>query len=150
MKNDDRIFLLIEVVVDPIGSREDNERWAADVAQAGAERLRATGIRPDRMLVLPGRVDDRLFDERRWDGFSRRQVLTIRGMQGGPWLVRRESPVAVHEELPPEGAVRILEPPEGKTDRARHLLRGTTDDSVRSVAVVIGSETRTATVYDEI
>lgn len=147
MKNDERIFLLIEASVDPIGNRKENELFAADAAQAVAERLRAAGIRADRMLALKGRVDEGLFDERRWDGFPRRQVVLIRGMQGGPWLVRREVPAAVREELPPEGSIRIAEPPEGRTDRSRHVLRGTTDESVTSVAVALGGETRTAAVY---
>jgi len=147
MKQDDRIFLLIEVTVDPLGREEDNARWAADLAQAVGERLRETGVRPDRMLALPPRVDAGLFGEPRWEGFERRQRVRIVGLQGGPWLSRREVPSLVREELPPQGATEILEPAEGVTTRARHLLKGRTDESVRSVVVAVGEKVRTVAVY---
>ncbi len=147
MKKDDRIFLILQATVDPIGSGEENLRWGADLTLAVVNRLRESGIREDRILVLPAREDARLFDDRRWDGFAGRQSLSIRGFQGGEWLRRSEFRTEVSEPLPPEGTLQILEPAEGRTDRARHLLRGTTEESVRSVAIVIGTETQTATVY---
>ncbi len=148
MKKDDRIFLILQATIDPIGSAEENRRWGSDLSLAVVHRLRESGIRGDRILVLPPREDARLFEESRWDRFPRRQVLTIRGFQGGAWLRRREIRTEVPAPLPPEGILRILEPAEGTTDRARHLLRGTTEDSVRSVAIVIGSQSQTAAVYD--
>ena len=148
MKKDNRIFLLLQVAVDPIGSKEENERMGMEISQAIAERLRESGIRRDRILVVPAAVDVKLFDEPRWDGFARRQKVVIRGLQGGPWLRIRETPVAVREELPPEGAIRILDPVEEKTDHARHVLRGTTAEGVRTVSISVGQETKTATVYE--
>ncbi len=147
LRKDNRIFLLIHVTVDPIGRTADNERLALDTARAVAERLRNSGVRQDRMLIVPGDEDAALFEEPRWDAFARRQKVTIRGLQGGPWLLRRETPKVVREELPPEGEIALLEPAEGTTDRARHLLRGTVDESVHTVSVVIGPETKTVAVY---
>lgn len=148
MKKDGRIFLLVEVAADPIGRRDENRRWAEDVAREVGRRLVEAGFWPDRLLLLPAKVDTRLFDEFRWDGFRRRQVVRIRALQGGAWLARREEAALVREELPPKGTTRILEPAEGTTDRAHHILKGTTDPSVRSVAVVIGGKSRTAAVYN--
>jgi hypothetical protein len=147
IRKDNRIFLLIQVVVDPIGRTEDNARWSLENAQVVAERLRESGVRRDRMLIVPGVEDASLFDEPRWDGFARRQKVTIRGLQGGPWLQRRETAVTLREELPPEGTVSLLEPVEGTTDHSRHTLRGTTEDTVRTVSIVIGKETKTVAVY---
>lgn len=147
MKRDDRIFLIIKTVVDPIGSLQENEMWALGISQEIAERLQESGIRSDRIMIVPGEEDHRLFDEGRWEGFVPLQKVVIRAYQGGNWLRRAEPRTAIREEVPPEGSTRILEPPEGKTDRSRHLLRGLTDDSVRSVAIVLGGETQTAAVY---
>jgi len=147
MKNDDRIFLILQATIDPIGSEEDNRRWGSDLSLAIAHRLRDSGIRGDRILVLPPREDAKLFDDRRWERFARRQILSVRGFQGGDWLRRKETPAEVPTPLPPEGTLRILEPLEGNTDRASHLLRGATEESIRSVAIVVGTRTQTATVY---
>jgi uncharacterized protein YfaP (DUF2135 family) len=147
MKRDDRIFLIIKTVVDPIGSREENEKWALGISQEVGERLLEAGIRPDRILIVPGEEEKSLFNARRWEGFVPLQKVYIRAYQGGDWLRRREVRAAVREELPPEGRTKILEPAEGKTDRANQLLRGVTDPSVRSVAIVLRGETQTAAVY---
>ena len=147
MKKDDRVFLLVQTTVDPIGSRAENESWALEVSHAVAGRLRDSGIRGDRIVVVPGGEDARLFDEPRWDGFPRRQTVSVKGMRGGDWLKRREIRVAVREEIPPAGSLRIETPAEGTTDRAQHVLRGAADESVRTVSIVIGRETRTAAVY---
>ncbi len=146
IKKDDRVFLSVQVTVDPIGSRAENEAWAMEIARAVAARLAGSGIRPDRMLIVSPANDMRLFDEPRWDGFAARQKIVVRGFQGGDWLKRRETRTAVREELPPEGPIRITAPPEGDTDRSRHVLKGVTDESVRTVAIVLGRETRTAAV----
>ena len=146
IKKDDRVFLSIQVTVDPIGNRAENEAWATEIARAVAARLAGSGIRPDRMLIVSPEDDMSLFDAPRWDGFAARQKIVIRGFQGGDWLKRREARTAVREELPPEGSLRITAPPEGDTDRSRHVLAGVTDASVRTVAIVLGREARTAAV----
>lgn len=147
MKKDNRIFLLLQVTVDPIGRKEDNERMGMEISQAIAERLRESGLRRDRILVVPAASGAGLYDEPRWDGFAMRQKAIIRGLRGGPWLQLRETPVAVREELPPEGAIRILDPVGEKTDHARHVVRGTAAEGVRTVSISVGLETKTATVY---
>ncbi len=146
IKKDDRVFLSIQVVVDPIGARAENDAWAADIARAVAARLAASGVQSDRMLTVAPASDPALFDEPRWDGFAARQKVVILGFQGGEWLKRREVRTAVREELPPAGPLRIVAPPEGDTDRSHHLLKGVADESVRTVAIVMGRETRTAAV----
>ena len=146
IKKDDRVFLSVQVAVDPLGSRAENEAWAMEIARAVASRLAGSGIRADRMLIVSPMNDLSLFDEPRWDGFAARQKVVIRGFQGGNWLKRRETRTAVREELPPEGPLRITAPPESDTDRSRHVLKGVTDESVRTVAIVLGRETRTAAV----
>ena len=146
IKKDDRVFLSIQVVVDPIGARAENDAWAMDIERAVAARLAGSGIRRDRMLTVSPASDLRLFDEPRWDGFAARQAVVIRGFQGGDWLKRRETRTVIREELPPEGTLRITAPPEGDTDRSRHLLKGVADESVGTVAIVMGRETRTAAV----
>lgn len=148
MKKDDRIFLIVQATVDPIGTGAENTNWGKEISLAVADRLRDSGIRSDRILLLTPREDLRLFGESRWEGFAGRQRLSIRGFQGGDWLRRKEGPAAVAEPLPPEGSLTILEPPEGTTDRARHLLRGTTEGSVRTVAIALGREVQTASVYE--
>ncbi|GAB4363477.1 MAG: hypothetical protein Kow00128_04260 [Deltaproteobacteria bacterium] len=147
MKRDARIFLIVQATIDPIGSEEENRRWGTDLSLAVGNRLIASGIPEDRILVLPPREDPRLFSEPRWERFAARQTLTIRGYQGGEWLRRREVRAEVPAPLPPAGELRILEPAEGTTDRGRHRLRGSTEESVRSVAVAIGTQTQTAAVY---
>ncbi len=146
IKKDDRVFLSIQVTVDPIGARAENDAWAAEIARAVAARFAGSGIRPDRMLIVSPGNDASLFDAPRWDGFAARQKVVIRGFQGGDWLKRREARTAVREELPPESPLRITAPPEGNTDRSRHVLEGVTDASVRTVAIVLGREARTAAV----
>lgn len=146
IKKDDRVFLSVQVTVDPIGSRAENEAWAMEIARAVAARLAGSGIRPDRMLIVSPVADMTLFDEPRWNGFAARQKIVIRGFQGGDWLKRREARTAHREELPPEGPLRINSPPQGDTDRSRHVLQGVTDESVGTVAIVLGRETRTAAV----
>jgi len=146
IKKDDRVFLSVQVAVDPLGSKAENEAWATEIARAVAVRLAGSGIRPDRMLIVSPVNDLSLFDEPRWDGFAARQKVIVRGFQGGDWLKRRETRTAVLEELPPEGPLRIIAPPEGDTDRSRHVLEGVTDESVRTVAIVLGRESRTAAV----
>lgn len=54
LRGDERILLVIRTTVDPIGSREENERWATDLSRAVAARLARSGIPEDRMRVLPG------------------------------------------------------------------------------------------------
>ncbi|MDA8123287.1 MAG: hypothetical protein M0Z38_12085 [Deltaproteobacteria bacterium] len=149
MKKDNRIFILLQVAIDPIGRKEDNERMGMEISQAIADRLRESGIRRDRILVVPAAVDVRLFDEPRWGGFAGRQKAVIRGLRGGPWLQVRETPVTFREELPPEGVIRIIDPVEEKTDHARHVLRGTAAEGVRTVSISVGQETKTATVYQD-
>jgi uncharacterized protein YfaP (DUF2135 family) len=146
IKKDDRVFLSVQAVVDPIGAWSENGPWAMDIARAVAARLAGSGIRPDRMLLVPATSDMRLFEEPRWNGFAARQRVVIHGFQGGDWLKRREAPTAVREELPPESPLRIDAPPEGDTDRSRHVLAGVADASVRTVSIVMGREARTATV----
>ncbi len=146
IKKDDRVFLAIQVVADPIGSRAEEEAWAMEIARAVAARLDDAGVRADRMLTVSVATDSGLFDEPRWDGFAARQKVVIRGFQGGDWLKRPQARTAVREELPPETPLRITAPPEGDTDRSRHILAGVADASVRTVAIVIGRESRTAAV----
>ncbi len=146
IKKDDRVFLSVHVAVDPIGSRSENDAWAMDVARAVAGRLAKSGVRQDRMLIVSPVTDAGLFDEPRWNGFAARQKVVIRGFRGGDWLKRPEVKTVRREELPPEGTLRITEPPEGDTDRSRHVLKGVADESVRTVAIVMGRETRTAAV----
>lgn len=147
MKKDERIFLLLQVKADPIGRGEESARLGLQVAQAVADRLGDSGIRRDRILIVSPAQDAGLFDEPRWDGFARRQKVVIRGLRGGAWLRNREAPVAVREKLPPEGAIRILEPAGDRTDHPRHILKGTADRGVRTVSISVGQETKTATVY---
>ena len=146
IKKDDRVFLSVQAVVDPIGAWSENEPWAMDIARAFAARLAGSGVRTDRMLVVPAASDLRLFEEPRWNAFAARQRVVIRGFRGGDWLKRREAPTAVREELPPESPLRIDTPPEGDTDRSRQVLAGAADASVRMVSIVVGREARTATV----
>lgn len=148
MKKDSRIFLLVQVSMDPIGSRDDGGRTALSLSHAFAERLRESGIRQDRMLIVPGITDDRIFDMPRWDGFAGAQKVIIRGLQGGPWLTGRETAVAIREELPPEGSIRILEPRAEKTDQSMQILAGTVGKDVGSVSISVGQEGKTAAVYD--
>ncbi len=147
MKKDDRIFLLLQVTTDPIGRKEDNERMGMELSRAIADRLLEAGLRRDRILIAKPAEDAGLFDDRRWDGFAKRQRAVIRGLQGGPWLKVRESPVSIREELPAEGAIRILEPAADRTDRSRIVLKGTADEGVGTVSISVGRETKTATVY---
>jgi hypothetical protein len=91
--SDERILLIIRTTVDPIGSREENERWATDLSRAVAARLARSGIPEDRMRVLPGAEDTRLFDEPRWEGFARRQFVSLR-------VVRRGEPPRPQVPLP--------------------------------------------------
>ncbi len=146
IKKDDRVFLSVHVAVDPIGAPSENEAWAMEIARAVAARLAGSGIRPDRMLIVSPVYDASLFEKPRWDGFAALQRVVIRGFQGGDWLKRREVRTVRHEALPPEGPVRITAPPEGDTDRSRHVLKGVADESLATVAIVIGRETRTAAV----
>ncbi len=147
MKKDNRIFLLLQLSVDPIGRREDNERTGMEISQAIADRLRESGIRRDRILIVPPVADAGLYDEPRWGGFARRQKAVIRGLQGGPWLKTKENPVSVREKLPPETSIRILEPVGENTDHSRHVLKGTAAEGVNTVSISVGLETKTATVY---
>jgi hypothetical protein len=147
MKRDDRIFLVVKTVVDPIGSREENEKWALGISREVGKRLMASGVRPDRILIVPGEEDTRLFDADRWEEFVPLQKVYIRAFQGRDWLRRRESHAAVREDLPTERRTRIPEPSEGKTDRASQLLRGVTDPTVRSVTIVPGGKSQTVAVY---
>ena len=147
MKKDQRIFLLVQVFIDPIGRKEENGGMALELSHSVAERLRESGIRQDRILIVPGVADEGLFDLPRWDGFAGRQKVVLRGIQGGPWLLGRETAVAVREELPSEGEIRILEPAGETTEHARHVLSGTVDEGVHAVSISIGQETKTATVY---
>lgn len=89
MQQDERIFLIVQTSVDPIGSREENEVWALRISQAVVARLRDSGMRGDRILIVPGSEDPRLFDEPRWEGFSRRQTVSLKGLRGGDQLKRR-------------------------------------------------------------
>ncbi|MGE5189738.1 MAG: hypothetical protein ACM3NF_06745 [Gemmatimonadota bacterium] len=146
IKKDDRVFLSVQAVVDPLGDWSENGLWAMDVARAVAARLAESGIRPDRMLVVPAASDASLFEQPRWNGFAALQRVVIRAFQGGDWLKRREAPTAVREQLPPEGPLRITAPAAGVTDRSRHVLAGIADPSVRTVSVVVGGEALTAAV----
>lgn len=83
MQQDDRIFLIVQTTVDPIGSREENEIWALGVSQAVSARLRESGMREDRILIVAGAEDSRLFDEPRWEGFLHRQSVSVKGLRGG-------------------------------------------------------------------
>lgn len=148
MKKDPRIFLLLRVSIDPIGSPQETEAWAMAMAQGLAGRLQELGIPQDRMLVVPPEKDRTLFDEARWGAFAGRQKVTIRGMAGGDWLRRREAPAPVAIPLPKEQPAFIDQPKEGTTDRANHVLRGSVKGGVRTVAIVVGQETHTAPVYD--
>lgn len=149
MRKRDEIFLLIRVSLDAIGRAEENESVANDVAQAVALRLRASGIPADRMLLLPGREEPRSLEERRIEGFSRHQKVEITGFLGGGWLRRRPPPEVKREiDLPRPAEIDLLEPSEGTTDRANHMLRGKTESSIRVVSVTIGEEARTVTVRD--
>ncbi|RJP21069.1 MAG: hypothetical protein C4529_08445 [Deltaproteobacteria bacterium] len=149
MRKRDEIFLLVRVTLDAIGRKDENEGLANEVAQAVAVRLRDAGIPPDRMLILPGREDRASLDGPRLSGFARHQVVEITGLLGGDWL-RRKPPQELHRavDLPPPSGISILEPSGAGTDRANHMLRGTTDPSVGSLAVTIGQDARTVAVRD--
>ncbi|MBI5576596.1 MAG: hypothetical protein HY896_09580 [Deltaproteobacteria bacterium] len=147
MKKDRRIFLIVQVSIDPIGRKEENADFALELSHAVAERLRESGIRQDRILIVPGIADEGLFERPRWDGFAAAQKVTMKGVQGGPWLMDREIAADEREELPPEGKLRILEPAVEKTEQARHVLSGSVEGDVRTVSISIGQETKTAAVY---
>ena len=128
MKRDDSIFLIVKTVVDPIGSREENEKWALGISREVGERLLESGVRPDRILIVPGEEDPRLFDAYQWEEFVHLQRVYIRAYQGGDWLRRREVRAAVREELPPEGRTSFrAQPPFRTADRGQ--MTGT--DSAR-------------------
>lgn len=149
MKTDSRIFLLIQATADPIGPPAESARWGQALALGIALRLAESGIPRDRLIVAPGTQNPALFDESDWGGFEKYQQVTIRGLQGGDWFRRPETPVVVkNEPLPPAAPVRILEPAPGKTDRANHVMRGEIDENVGTVAVAIGRETQTVAVYE--
>ncbi len=149
MRKRDEIFLLLQVSLDAIGRREENETLADDVAQAVALRLRASGIPADRILILPGREDPRSLEERRLSGFSRYQKVEITGFLGSGWLRRRPTPEVKREvDLPRPAEIVLLEPSPEPTDRSNHMLRGKTESSIRVVSVTIGEEARTVTVRD--
>jgi uncharacterized protein YfaP (DUF2135 family) len=148
MKKDPRIFMLLKVTSDPIGNEAETATWTERIAQGLAARLQDSGIPQDRMLIIPARPDMTLFDEPRWGAFEKRQRVHILGLLGGDWLKRKAAPVAIAKPLPPEAPMSILEPVEGKTDRANHLLKGKTPDDVKTVAIIIGREARTADVID--
>ncbi|MBI5904827.1 MAG: hypothetical protein HZB86_04665 [Deltaproteobacteria bacterium] len=149
MRKRDEIFLLVQVTLDAIGRTDENEGLANEVAQAVAVRLRDAGIPPDRMLILPGREDRASLDGPRLSGFARHQVVEITGFLGSEWL-RRKPPQEVRRavDLPPPAGISLLEPADAGTDRANHMLRGTTDPSVASLAVTIGQDARTVAVRD--
>ena len=149
MRKRDEIFLLLQVSLDAIGRAEENESLANDVAQAVALRLRASGIPPDRMLLLPGREEPRSLEERGLSGFSRYQKVEIIGFLGSGWLRRRPPPEVKREvDLPRPAEIVLLEPSGETTDRSNHMLRGKTESAIRSVSVIIGEEARTVTVRD--
>ncbi len=148
MKKDPRIFMLLKVTSDPIGRDSETAPWTERIAQGIAGRLQDAGIPQDRMLIIPSRRDLTLFDEPRWGAFESRQRVYILGLLGGDWLKRKVAPVAIAKELPPEAPMTILEPAEGKTDRANHLLKGKTPQDVKTVAIITGHEARTADVID--
>ncbi len=148
MKKDPRIFMLLKVTSDPIGKEVETATWTERIAQGLAGRLQDAGIPQDRMLIVPAKRDLSLFDEPRWGAFEKRQRVYILGLLGGDWLKRKAAPVAIAKPLPPEAPMAILEPAEGKTDRANHLLKGKTPDDVKTVAIIIGREARTADVID--
>ncbi|GAB4241112.1 MAG: hypothetical protein OHK0028_19460 [Deltaproteobacteria bacterium] len=149
MRKRDEIFLLIRCTVDAIGGRKENEGLAVDVAQAVAHRLREAGVPPDRILLLPGEEDPRSLGEAHIESTGRFRQVEITGVLGGGWLRRRPAPEVKQEvALPRPVEIRLLEPAGGTTDRANHMLRGTTDPSIRVVSVTIGQEARTATVLE--
>ena len=148
MRRRDEIFLLINVTMDAIGSGAENVAMADDLAQSAARRLQAAGVPADRMLVLSGGEDEASLDPGRLTGFERYQRVEITGLLGADWLRRRPPPEARKVDLPPPSGIALLEPAEGATDRANHMLRGTADASIRSVTITIGLETRTPTVRD--
>ena len=51
MKKDDRIFLIVQATVDPIGTGAENAQWGKAISLAVADRLRESGIRADRILL---------------------------------------------------------------------------------------------------
>jgi hypothetical protein len=147
MRKRDEIFLLVRVTLDAIGRKDANEALANDLAQAVALRLRASGIPGDRMLLLPGREDANPPEDQVPGGIARRQNVEITGILGGGWLRRRPAPEVERPiRLPRLSEILLLEPAEGTTDRANHMLRGTTDSSLPDVLVTIGQEARTVTV----
>jgi uncharacterized protein YfaP (DUF2135 family) len=148
MRKDPRIFMLIRVTSDPIGSEAETATWTERIAQGLAGRLQDAGIPQDRMLIVPAQRDLSLFDEPRWGAFEKRQRVYILGLLGGEWLKRKVAPVAIAKPLPPEAPMSILEPAEGRTDRANHLLKGKTPGDVKTVAIIFGREARTADVID--
>jgi hypothetical protein len=148
MRKDPRIFMLIRVTADPIGSEAETATWTGRIAQGLAGRLQDAGIPKDRMMIVPARRDTSLFDEPRWGAFEKRQRVYLLGLSGGDWLKRKIEPVAIAKPLPPEAPMSILEPLEGKTDRANHLLKGKAPEDVKNVAILVGRETRTADVID--
>lgn len=147
MRKRDEIFLLIRVNLDAIGRKEANASLANDLAQAVALRLRASGIPGDRMLILPGGEEANPTEDRRADDIARHQRVEITGILGGGWLRRRPPPEVERPlRLPRLSEILLAEPAEGTTDRANHMLRGTTDSSLADVLVTIGQEARTVTV----
>ncbi len=147
MKRDDRLFLVVQARVDPLGSTYENVAWSTEVARAVAGRLRDSGVPEDRLVVLQGREDADLLRAPPWTGFERRQQVLLRLLRGGDWLRRKEPQVTVQEVLPPEAPIRILSPAGESTDRSRHTLRGEAPADLRTVSVTVGGESRTATVY---
>jgi len=147
MRKRDEIFLLIRVSLDAVGGKNANEALANDLAQAVAHRLRAFGIPGDRMLLLPGGEEASPLEDRRADGIARHQRVEITGILGGGWLRRRPPPEVERPlRLPRLSEILLVEPAEGTTDRANHMLRGTTDSSIADLLVTIGQEARTVTV----
>jgi uncharacterized protein YfaP (DUF2135 family) len=148
MRKDPRIFLILKITSDPIGSEAETATWTERIAQGLAARLEDAGIPQDRMVIIPARRDQTLFDEPRWGAFEKRQRVNVIGLLGGDWLKRKVAPKAIAKPLPPEAPLVIQEPVEGKTDRANHLLKGKAPDDVKTVSVVVGRDVRTSDVID--
>lgn len=154
MKRDQRIFVTVRPLLDPIGDRAESDAVAMALARSVASRLKNAGIPGDRIIPMDPERDRSLFGERRWKNVGRFQKIVISAMQGGAWLsapaaAKQETVIVVKTQAVPKvGAIVIKTPVEGTTDRSSHRLTGTADSSIGSISVVVGREAKMATAYD--
>lgn len=77
IRTDDRIHVVVRVVTDPIGSRDENARWGRAVAEAVAARLVASGVPAARISAEDGDEAGDLRGGVPWTGLERLQAVVV-------------------------------------------------------------------------